>query len=338
MILVIAVALWIVWVAPYVLRNGRHQLHPAGEFLADVIDREPVDPQAGRVMKMVAQQEKPMTSTQRTEPAVSSTEPDGDRKAATAAPAAPAFRIRYGRLALALTGVLSLLTGVVSAALRIFGLGSGWLPAVTLLGAVAAVALLRRLAVRDRRRKMNAAFRAAMSAPARSASAQSGSVQASPRSAPEQSSAVPAVGGSAKRTESPLFDAQAGPAAPKPAPKPLTAQELRQAALAEAAASGDTAVGAATGPAPVPAEGSSWEPVDVPKPTYVEAPKAERAAPRPLDLPEAPKAAGKPSLKQGSVKPAASEPRTAGDSDAKPLGKAQSALSNLDDVLQRRRA
>jgi hypothetical protein len=58
----------------------------------------------------------------------------------------------------------------------------------------------------------------------------------------------------------------------------------------------------------------------------------------PLDLPEAPKAVGKPSLKQASARPAASDRRAADDSEAKPLGKAQSALSNLDDVLQRRRA
>ena len=105
-----------------------------------------------------------MTSTQRPESAPGSTNP-GDRK-----PAAPAFRIRYGRLALAVLGLLSLLTGVVSAALRLFGVGSGWLPAATLLGAVAAVVLLRRLAVRDRRRKVNAAFRSAMGAPARRSS------------------------------------------------------------------------------------------------------------------------------------------------------------------------
>ncbi|MEN3343510.1 MAG: hypothetical protein V7635_86, partial [Arthrobacter sp.] len=37
-------------------------------------------------------------------------------------------------------------------------------------------------------------------------------------------------------------------------------------------------------------------------------------------------------------RPPASESPTAGTADAKPLGKAQSALSNLDDVLQRRRA
>ena len=140
-----------------------------------------------------------------------------------------------------------------------------------------------------------------------------------------------------RRPESPLFDAEAGRDTPEPAPKPLTALELRQAALAEAAASGDTAAAVAAD-AGQSAEGSSWEPVDVPKPTYVEAPKAERAAPMPLDLPEAPKAVGKPSLKQASARPAASDPQPADDAEAKPLSKAQSALSNLDDVLQRRRA
>jgi len=65
---------------------------------------------------------------------------------------------------------------------------------------------------------------------------------------------------------------------------------------------------------------------------YVEAAKAERPAPEPLDLPEAPKAVGKPSLKQGTPATTVAAP------DAKPLTKAQSALGNLDDVLQRRRA
>jgi hypothetical protein len=323
-ILVIAVALWIVWVAPYLLRNGLHQLQPAGEFLVDVIDRETADPQAGNVMKMAAQQEKPMTSTQRTETSTSTTNLDGARKPAVPG---PAFKIRYGRLALALAGLLLLLTGVVSAALRIFGIGASWLPAVALLGAVAAVVMLRRLAVRDRRRKVSAAFRAAMSAPARPQ-----------QSHPERADAGRAPADTAKRTETTLFDAQAEPAARKPAPKPLTAHELRQAALAEAAASGDTSVHVATAPVPPAADGSSWEPVEVPKPTYVEAPKAERAAPKPLDLPEAPKAIGKPSLKQGVAPQTASAAPLGPDAEAKPLGKAQSALSNLDDVLQRRRA
>jgi hypothetical protein len=272
---------------------------------------------------MAAQQENPMTSMQRTEPFMSTTASDGDRKTEASG---PAFRIRWGRLLLALAGLLSLLTGAVSAVLRIFGMGSIWLPVVTLLGAAAAVVLLRRLAVRDRGRKVNAAFGEAMNLSAQPAPVQN---------FPEELRAAPApeAGDSGKRADSPLFDAQAG----APAPKPLTAQELRQAALAEAAASGDASV-AATGPEPLTTEGSSWEPVEVPKPTYVEAPKAERAAPQPLDLPEAPKAVGKPSLKQGASRPPASESPTAGAADAKPLGKAQSALSNLDDVLQRRRA
>jgi hypothetical protein len=330
-ILVIAVALWIVWVAPYVLRNGRHQLQPAGEFLADVIDMEPADPQAGKVMKMAAQQEKPMISTQRAEPAGGTPGP-GAGKAATprvspiTAGSTP-FRIRWGRLVLAVAGLLALLTAVISGALRLFGIGSGWLPVTALLGAVAAVALLRRLAVRDRRRKMNAAFRAAMASPERT--------PARP-SVPEQTPSVPAER-SGTRPESPLFDAEAGGNTPEPAPKPLTALELRQAALAEAVASGDASAAVAAGTGAV-AEGASWEPVEVPRPTYVEAPKAERAAPMPLDLPEAPKAVGKPSLKQASARPAASDPQTAGDSETKQLSKAQSALSNLDDVLQRRRA
>lgn len=321
MILVIAVALWIVWVAPYVLRNGRHQMQPAGELLADVVDIATADPQAGKVMMMTPQQEKPMTSTHRTLPASSSTPPEGlPRSGATA----PVFRIRYGRLAVALAGLLSLLAGVISAALRLFGLGPAWLPVVTLLGAAGAVVLLRWLAVRDRRRKVNEAFRSAMSAPSRTTSVDS--AQRSPASQP-----------AVQRPDSPLFDAQAVAAPTKPAPKPLTAHELREAALAEAAASGDLTAGADQATASPVAQAESWEPVEVPKPTYVEAAKAERAAPEPLDLPEAPKAVGKPSLKQGLSQPAAG-PATAEDDDAKLVGKGQRALSNLDDVLQRRRA
>lgn len=318
-ILVIAVALWIVWVAPYMLRNGRHQLQPAGEFGADVIDLE-ITPQAGNVMKMAAQQENPMTSTQHTASGPGTAGFDGGLK--PAAPG-PAFKIRYGRLALALAGLLALLTGLVSAVLRIFGIGPLWLPVAALLGAVASVVMLRRLAVRDRRRKMNAAFRSAMSAPARPS-----------RSAPERTPFREPAGAPRELAESPLFDAQADADEHHPAPKPLTAQELRQAALAEAVASGDTSIRRT---ADYPAgEGSSWEPVEVPKPTYVEAPKAERAAPEPLDLPEAPKAVGKPSLKQGL--PQAPAGSLGAEPESKPLGKAQSALSNLDDVLQRRRA
>jgi len=298
-ILVVAVALWIVWVAPYVLRNRRQQFQPAVDFLADAPADERPDPPAGLVLNVAAQQEKAMEPRKSAGPA-----------AGTASTPAPAkLRIRYGRTALALVGLLSLLTAFISGVLLPFGVGSAPLPLTCTLLTVASVALLRWLAVRDRKAKVNAAFRSAMSAPA-------------PRrdtavAVPPKPEAAPA------RSESPLFDAEAGQAKVKP----LTAVELREAALAVAVAAGDTSAAAA-------ASGTPWEPVEVPKPVYVEAAKAERPDPEPLELPEAPKAVGKPSLKKGATAPA----EAAAAAEAQQLSKAQKALSNLDDVLQRRRA
>lgn len=319
MILVIAVALWIVWVAPYVLRNGRQQLQAAGEAVLEPVDVETTDPKAGTVMKMAVQQEKTMDSVPGTESVREASPRDSEHQPAL--PPKP-FRIRYGRCAIALIGLMSLLTAATSGAFRLFGIGPIWLPFASLATAVLTVALLRRLAVRDRRAKVQAAFRSAMSAPGGSASQGANRTtgnQADARNSSESRSS----------DDIPLFDAEAS----RPQVKPLTALELRQAALAEAVASGDHSVRRPFMSAEVPGGlGASWEPVEVPKPTYVEAPKAERAAPEPLELPEAPKAAGKPSLKQGaSTAPAAPQAQ-------QPLTKPQSALSNLDDVLQRRRA
>ncbi len=250
------------------------------------------------VMKMAAPQEKAMDIRKSPE--------------AVAAPSGSAttgaFRIRYGRTAIALAGVAGLLTTFVSAVLLLFGLGTALLPVSGLAIMVLAVVLLRFLAVRDRKARVQAAFRSAMSAPVRREEP-AAEVQEKPRPAAQP--------------ESRLFDAEAH----APAPKPLTAMELREAALAVAVAAGDSSAGEAMS---APAA-TTWEPVDVPKPVYVEAPKVERPAPEPLDLPEAPKAVGKPSLKQGA-------PAVPPVPSAKPLTKAQSALSNLDDVLQRRRA
>ncbi len=294
MILVVAVVLWIVWVAPYVLRNRRHQAQAVADYFADVPAVETSDPRAGMVMNITAPQEKAMEIRKSTETAAA---PSG--KAATGA-----FRIRYGRTGIALAGVAGLLTAFVSGFFLLFGLGTALLPVGGLAVTILAVAILRTLALRDRKAKVQAAFRAAMSAPVRR-----------PERPAEEATPRPAA-----RPESRLFDAEAH----APAPKRLTAIELREAALAVAVAAGDASAAAA------PA-GTTWEPVDVPRPVYVEAAKAERPAPEPLDLPEAPKAVGKPSLKQGT-------PAVPPVPSAKPLTKAQSALSNLDDVLQRRRA
>lgn len=241
------------------------------------------------------------------------------RKSAAPAPNAagsvPAgrFRIRYGRTALALAGLFSLLTAFVSGVLLLFGLGSPFLPLACTVLTVGSVVVLRALAVRDRKEKVNAAFRSAMGAAERR--------PASAQNRPPKPEAAPV------RPDRPLFDAEAGQ---QPKIKALTAVELREAALAVAVAAGDASAAAAKS-----AAGSTWDPVEVPKPVYVEAAKAERPAPEPLELPETPKAVGKPSLKQGA---AAAPPVASPAVEAPQLSKAQSALSNLDDVLQRRRA
>lgn len=300
MILVVAVVLWIVWVAPYLLRNRRHQAQVAGDYLAEVPAVASSDPRAGMVMNITAQQENAMDI--RKSPSTAAETSGGATSGA--------FRVRYGRTGIALAGVLGLLTAFVSGVLLLFGIGAVLVPVTGIAVAAAAVFVLRFLAVRDRTAKVNRALRAAMSAPRR-------------QEAPVPST-VMAARPAAAQAESPLFDAEAdGPAA-----KPLTAMELREAALAVAVAAGDTSAPGASMAEPA---GTTWEPVDVPKPVYVEAAKAERPAPQPLDLPEAPKAVGKPSLKQPA-------PADAPAAAAKPLTKAQSALSNLDDVLQRRRA
>jgi hypothetical protein len=306
-ILVVAVALWIVWVAPYVLRNRRHQFQPAVDFLADAPADEGPDPHAGLVLNVAAQQEKAMEPRKSPAP--------GAGAASTPPPAR--LRIRYGRTALALVGLLSLVTAFISGILAAFGIGSPALPILCTVLTVGSVALLRMLAVRDRKAKVNAAFRSAMSAPARR---------------PETADAIPPKPEAAPaRPDSPLFDAEAGQAGIKR----LTAVELREAALAVAVAAGDTSAAEA---APATPAGTPWEPVEVPKPVYVDAAKAKRPEPQPLELPEAPKAVGKPSLKQGAAGVQAAESAEAQQVADQQLTKAQSALSNLDDVLQRRRA
>jgi hypothetical protein len=299
-ILVIAVALWIVWVVPYMLRNRHNQVQVAGDMLADVIDEDAHELQAGVVLSITPRQEKAMETMQSTAPALPEVPADaGERR--DAASDAAVFKVRYGRCALALAGLLLLLTAAVSGVLRILGLVSGWLPLVSIVGVVGTLVLLRRLAIRDRRAKMNRAFRSAMDPTVEG-----------PRVSPQTSD----------RQATKVFDAEAHS---REATR-LTAVELRQAALDVAVAAGDSTVRFTS-----ESKESEWQPVDVPKPTYVDAAKAPRPAPEPLDLPEAPKPLGKPSLKPASAS-------SVGAAVQAQSSKPQSALSNLDDVLQRRRA
>ncbi|WP_224091110.1 MULTISPECIES: hypothetical protein [unclassified Arthrobacter] len=308
----VTVALWMVWVAPYVLRNRRQQVQAAA-VSAEAFDDEPDETQAGVVLTLAPRQEKPMETMHSKAPA----SPQESRVAESSArkPPTTPFTIRYARLTLALAGLALLLTAIVSGVLRLFGTGTVWLPLVSFAGSVLAVVTLRRLALRDLRERR--ARRAAPVVP----------IQTPARYLPKE----PPV--EAKETR--VFDAEAG----KSEAARLSAVELRQAALAVALAAGDKSAGDksagsnSVGDKSAGSEDASWEPVEVPKPTYVGAAKAPRPAPEPLDLPEAPKPVGKPVLKQ-SVEQA----EAAAVAQVRTASKGQSALSNLDDVLQRRRA
>ncbi|MFE4078485.1 hypothetical protein [Paenarthrobacter sp. YIM B13468] len=302
----VTVALWMVWVAPYVLRNRRQQVQAAA-VSAEAFDDEPDETQAGVVLTLAPRQEKPMETMHSKAPA--SPQESSMAESSTRKPPATPFTIRYARLTLALAGLALLLTAIVSGVLRLFGTGTVWLPLVSFVGSVLAVVTLRRLALRDLRERR--ARRAAPVVP----------IKTPARYLPKE----PPV----EAKETPVFDAEAG----KLEAARLSAVELRQAALAVALAAGDKSVGDKSAEAAAGSEDASWEPVEVPKPTYVGAAKAPRPAPEPLDLPEAPKPVGKPVLKQ-SVEQA----EAAAAAQVRTASKGQSALSNLDDVLQRRRA
>ncbi|YCK84106.1 hypothetical protein M1D89_08880 [Arthrobacter sp. D3-18] len=296
----VTVALWMVWVAPYVLRNRRQQVQTAA-VPAEAFDDEPDETQAGVVLTLAPQQEKPMETMHSKAPA----SPQESRAAEPSLGKKPTtpFTIRYARLTLALAGLALLVTAAVSGVLRILGIGSVWLPLVSLIGAVLAVVTLRKLALRDLRERR--ARRAAQASP----------IPTPARYLPKEPAS--------ESKETTVFDAEA---TSREAAR-LSAVELRQAALAVAIAAGDKSAEDTA----KDSKGDSWQPVEVPKPTYVAAAKAPRPAPEPLDLPEAPKPVGKPVLKQNVEQ---AEVAAAAVASAK----GHSALSNLDDVLQRRRA
>ncbi len=90
-----------------------------------------------------------------------------DDGAKPASAPAPAFKIRYGRTALALVGLAALLTAVVGTGLSLAGFAPVYLPVLSFLIALASVAALRTMAVRERSKRsaqrVDNAFRHAMS-------------------------------------------------------------------------------------------------------------------------------------------------------------------------------
>lgn len=243
-------------------------------------------------------------------------EPDAD----SVAPAP--MRIRWSRTTLALTGLLAFSVAVVSGAVSLFGGASAALPLFAMLLFVGAVVGLRLLAVRD------AGQRAIVAAAA------STTWSASPVSMPAKSDVL---------RDTALFDG-ASSAPPAPAQKPLTAEELRFAAMRVAAkGAADAKLAHTQTLAEGEFDGEIWEPVEVPKPGYVTAARAATRGAEPLPVPASPKSAGT-SIKAdlaGVGVPAEVELVVSGEAPVGPFtasDKPVHALNNLDDVLQRRRA
>ena len=348
-ILLVAVALWLIWVAPYLLRRHKHAL--ATDAAAVVPLQEAAlpavpapRPETLMTMEIKQSQEIRMKTTSSTTgpgPSVPPLPPRPDfhgiDKRAAKSPAP--LKIHYGRLFVALVGLLALLTTAVTGVLRLAGMIHGLIPAIACAVFLFSLVLLRILAVRGRKKRLKAAFSDAMGTTTTSARV-GGGASVPPRpgtgtmEAGTMEAGAPGVGngtvpaGQGSRNDSGhdpqasrsgtghnaqatrngaerpaqtgraavvLFDGTAGAeiAPAKPA-KPLTATELRNAALAVAAKGAADARVATT---ETLGEVQPWQPVQVPKPSYVAAARAERPAPAPLQLPEAPRPTGKTSIK-----------------------------------------
>lgn len=244
---------------------------------------------------------------------MNSTEPRDTRQQRQTQATQGRFRVRYGRLGLALVGIAALGAFVVTGLLAPFGAVSGLWPLAAGVAFVGSVVLLRSLAVRDRRRRVleriNRVYNDAMAAV-------SGTVAA------EQPS----------HGSTDVFDAQPGSGESE---RQLTVEELRAEARRVAdRQSAQRPVAATRGLE----QGRTWDPVAVPKPTYVDAAKATRPEPQPLQRPDEKKPVNVKSILADTRarSSAVAEPATV---SAAPAAQAATATGriNLDDVLQRRR-
>ena len=310
LVLALAVALWLLWVGPYFFRRPAPAV-PAATTYNDAVSNPPANASRPPASPDKGSQGNTMNTISHTPSGGGSTQSHSYGEHSAGAPAPRPFRIRTGRMALAATGLVALLAVVAGGVLAAFTSVSWLVPATGVVLTAAVVAALRSLAVRDRRRRVDHAFRAAMGP------------EPAPRSARPADTTEPAPAAVPEPVrETVLFDLQAVPApdsevqaaAPVVSPR-LSAGELRAEALKVAAAT------------PARPSTTPWEPVAVPKPVYVDAPKAERPAPEPIVLPEPPRP-----LTKTPIRPTAA-PAASTAADASDAGKI-----NLDDVLQRRRA
>lgn len=289
-ILVVTIGLWLVWVVPYALRK-RHRPIVAQVSLRPVAT---TDTMASDPHPTAAPENQGMTMLKLRDGSFGSF--SGSRGASAVTPVGPTgLRIRWDRMALAGAGLLALFAALVTGIVSLVTTLPVVVPLVLLALFVGAVAGLRGLAIRDRRRKVDAAINAAVDG------------------SDEATGAVP--GDHADRPTR-LFDA----AAPEHQGATMNAEELREAARSLAATIGDA-------PRPERTVESAWQPVAVPRPTYVDAERAERAAPEPLQLPEAPRPTTRTSIRAAE----------AGRAEVAGPQEATGQLNDLDEVLRRRR-
>lgn len=187
----------------------------------------------------------------------------GTSQSASQAKAVSEFRIRvrYGRLSLALVGLLAVVATLVGLVLAPFtALTFGWV-GIFFLAGLGSFASLRMLAVRDRNRKLLATLEATRERAMQTPAIQDGAAPVLVR----------------KQGDDEVFDARPGSARRAPA---ITADELRAEALRVAHGFGGVK------------QPDTWEPTNVPRPTYVQVREAThreiaaRVAPEPLPVSE----------------------------------------------------
>lgn len=210
------------------------------------------------------------------------------------------LQVRWGRTALFLAALAALAVALVAGVAAAFGAGTAGLAGACLLFAVAAVAGLRALAVRDRARRAPAAV---VEAPA----------EAAPHAAPEAPRVDPERDRRVFETVLALADeaprvSAAAPAAPAPAAAPTV--------VAASAVRAPEATDTVTLPV-------------VPRPTYLDAPEMLRPAPAPLTAPEA---AGSDVRLKDAARAAEREEALSATAEQ------DVAALDLDHVLARRRA
>ncbi|MFB1428524.1 hypothetical protein ACEUE7_09595 [Micrococcus endophyticus] len=208
------------------------------------------------------------------------------------------LQVRWGRTALFLAALAALAVALVAGVAAAFGAGTADLAGACLLFAVAAVAGLRALAVRDRARRAPAAV---VEAPA----------EAAPHAAPE----APRVDPERDRR---VFETVLG----------LEDEAARVSAAAPAAPAAAPTVVAASAVRAPEATDTVTLPV-VPRPTYLDAPEMLRPAPAPLTAPEA---AGSDVRLKDAARAAEREEALSATAEQ------DVAALDLDHVLARRRA